>query len=1032
MKPQATLVDLLDRRAADQPDRVGFVFYDKDLVPTRRLTYGALHERAWAVAAHLHATAVDASRERALLIYPDAVEFVPAFWGCVLAGTIAIPVPAPESLSGQAGQRSLQRLLAVAADAQVRFVLTTQRLANDLRDIVSAVPAFRDVALVDTDTIDRSDAGHWRARPPALEDLAYFQYTSGATRTPRGVMLTHANLAHQLEYLRASVGLAADDIGVTWLPHFHDYGLVEGLLEPVHAGYPVHVWAPRDFLARPLGWLELMTRVRATTSGGPPFGYDLCSRRLVAEQEPPALDLSAWRAAHVSAEPLPPAVLDRFASSMRPFGLRPDAIVPAYGLAEATLVVSTYFDHDAAPATLQLDAAALAGNRVRVVGSRGATDAPAAAPEGEHSSRRIVNSGKVHPGMDVRIVDPHTCEPCDADRIGEIWLRSPSVAAGYWNAPDASEETFGARLASTGEGPFLRSGDLGFLHDGHLFITGRLKDLIIIHGQNIYPQDIEWTVAACHPRLKGRVGAAFSVSAADLDPAASRDDVSERLAVVFETETPDPDEPAAGQQVVGAIRTAVGAEHGLAVHAVALIARGSLPRTSSGKIRRRATRTAWLRGELAPVTTWVLALETQPAVTGAPAPTAQFEAEVAAAFRELLGVSTLGPHDDFLELGGDSIKFVELAARLEEITSRELVLVPPLERLTVAAIAERLRWGAPGTTAAASSNASAGPEILKPQRRKRRTLGRRVDDILLRSLSVGLSEAVPYDRGAARLASASQRSWLASLMVERRCRPFRGLVQKLQHPSPDVMNALVQRHIHCNLGADWRVEALARLRESHRAGLDRWLTLEGAERLRLALDPGRGAILLVSHQALRWTVLVALAARGFGKLGLIGGEKALRRLGSAMPADLAVSDDREARGSAMHSRQLAQQLVRGRRHLDEGGLLAIAADGFEGRRRMEMTFAGMRRAFGRGFADLAVQTGAQALPARVSLEPDGRVVVTVDPALAPGGGAEDAPADRLIAGYVEWLERLWRADLASFSWSHLDKVQDLEDRAAAG
>jgi len=227
-RAQATLVDLLDRRADGQPDRVGFVFLDRDLTATRRLSYGDLRARARVVATRLHETAARARGERALLIYPDATEFVPAFWGCVLAGVIAIPAPLPESLSGHAGQRGLQRLLAVAADAHVRFVLTTERLADELRAMAHALPALREVALVATDAIDLSDARHWREWAPAADDLAYLQYTSGSTRTPRGVMLTHANLAHQLEYLRASIRLSSDDIGVTWLPYFHDYGLVDG------------------------------------------------------------------------------------------------------------------------------------------------------------------------------------------------------------------------------------------------------------------------------------------------------------------------------------------------------------------------------------------------------------------------------------------------------------------------------------------------------------------------------------------------------------------------------------------------------------------------------------------------------------------------------------------------------------------------------------------------------------------------------------------------------------------------------------
>jgi acyl-CoA synthetase (AMP-forming)/AMP-acid ligase II len=412
--------------------------------------------------------------------------------------------------------------------------------------------------------------------------LAFLQYTSGSTAEPKGVMLSHGNLMHNLDMTYHAFGIGPDSRVVIWLPPYHDMGLIGGILQPLYAGTPVILMSPLDFLQRPLRWLQAIARYQAAVSGGPNFAYDLCVRKSTPEQRA-ALDLSHWQKAFNGAEPIRAGTLTRFATAFAGSGFRPEAFYPCYGLAEATLIVSGG-GKAKTPAVTTVQAAALAENHVVPV-----------AAEAE-DSLTFVSCGPALGRQEIAIVHPVALSRCPAGQVGEIWLSGPSVAQGYWQRPQDTARTFLAYTADTGEGPFLRTGDLGFLQGGELFVTGRLKDLIIIDGLNHYPQDIEVTVEQSHPLLRPGCSAAFAVNS----------NGREGVVVVVEVARPKQvamlqESSAAGftpDEIVKSVRRAVAQQHDLRLSEVVLLKAGTVPKTSSGKIQRHACRAGFLSGAL--------------------------------------------------------------------------------------------------------------------------------------------------------------------------------------------------------------------------------------------------------------------------------------------------------------------------------------------------------------------------------------------------------------------------------------------------
>ncbi|HEY4760899.1 MAG TPA: aminotransferase class I/II-fold pyridoxal phosphate-dependent enzyme, partial [Thermoguttaceae bacterium] len=421
------------------------------------------------------------------------------------------------------------------------------------------------------------------------DTLAFLQYTSGSTGTPKGVVLNHANLVHNSALIACAFEHTRSGKGVFWLPSYHDMGLIGGILQPLYVGRPNILMSPMSFLQKPYRWLSAITRFQGSTSGGPNFAYDLCVRKITPEQRK-TLDLSTWKVAFNGAEPIHAETIEAFCQAFEPCGFRPEAFYPCFGLAEATLIVSGGYAHDQ-PMLRAFDADALIRGQV--------VDAN---PE-DDGAKILVGCGQNLPDQRIVIADPDSLRTCPPDRIGEIWVHGPSMAQGYWKQPEASKATFQAKLRDTGEGPFLRTGDLGFMLDGELFVTGRIKDLIIVHGVNYYPQDIERTVQQSHARLRPDAGAAFTIETHG----------QEQLVIVQEVERRKQGDCTA---VFHAMRRAVSAEHELALDVIVLIKAGSVSKTSSGKIQRHACRKAFLAGTLEEVARWSAADDSQLEVEG--------------------------------------------------------------------------------------------------------------------------------------------------------------------------------------------------------------------------------------------------------------------------------------------------------------------------------------------------------------------------------------------------------------------------------
>lgn len=563
-----SLLEIIKYRAEFQPNRKAYIFLRNGETESASLTYKELYKKAIAIASELQYW----QGKRALLLYPSGLDFITAFFGCLYAGVVAVPVNLPKR------NQKLYRLLSIVNDAEATLALTTTSILTDVEKRWEEEAELSQLKLVATDTIE-TDVQDFVPKSVPLENLAFLQYTSGSTGNPKGVMVSHGNLLHNEQMIQQAFGHTADTTVVGWLPMYHDMGLIGNVLQPLFLGKPAILIPPVAFLQKPIRWLQAISRYQATTSGGPNFAYDLCLKKIKPEQLA-QLDLSSWEVAFTGAEPVLADTLEQFASYFAPCGFRTEAFYPCYGMAETTLFVSGGLKKDK-PIIRQFDGVALSQN----------TAVPCT--DKKEEVRAIVGCGGSWLGQKIAVANPESKIQCTEGEVGEIWVSGASVTQGYWRKQQQTAETFNAYLTDTGEGPFLRTGDLGFLLDGELFVTGRLKDVIIIRGQNHYPQDIELTVEKSHPALRANCGAAFTVDFKG----------SEQLVIVQEVER-SYIRKLNVNEVVGNIIQAVTVEHSLQVYAAVLVKTGSIPKTSSGKIRRHVCRTEFLTGSLNVVEDW--------------------------------------------------------------------------------------------------------------------------------------------------------------------------------------------------------------------------------------------------------------------------------------------------------------------------------------------------------------------------------------------------------------------------------------------
>jgi acyl-CoA synthetase (AMP-forming)/AMP-acid ligase II len=561
----ATLLDVLSFRAKNQANTVAYTFLVDGEDEQQSLTYGELHRCACAIAAQL--TVLNLRGKPALMLFPAGLDFVCAFFGALYAGVVAVPLYPPHR------NRLDERLSAVIADSGARYALTNSDVVGSWARYIEQTPALAGVEFVATSAMTSTAQDKFVGVAAKREDLAFLQYTSGSTGTPKGVMVTHGNLMANLAAIQRSFGHTEKLRMLGWLPLFHDMGLVGNTLQPLYVGGSLVFMSPVHFLQNPLRWLRAMSKHRATTSGGPNFAYDYCVERSTPGQRA-GLDLSAWEIAFNGAEPVRLETLNRFAAAFEVHGFQRSAFFPCYGMAETTLLLGAgERDSKTRPMSLNVCPASLAKNQVRLT------------QDGD-AGYAVVGCGQVGDDENVVVVDAETGLPCPDDGVGEIWVACDSVALGYWNRPEDTQLKFRAQLPGS-TASFLRTGDLGFVREREIFITGRLKDLIVIRGTNHYPQDIERTVELAHVAVRHGCVAAFSVEL----------EREEKLVVVLEIErsclravnAPD---------LIKVIQKQVFAGHDLRAHAVCLLKPGGVEKTSSGKIRRAACRSRFLKGHL--------------------------------------------------------------------------------------------------------------------------------------------------------------------------------------------------------------------------------------------------------------------------------------------------------------------------------------------------------------------------------------------------------------------------------------------------
>ena len=567
----ATLVDVLRNRAMEQPHQTIYNFLVDGETEQISLTYGQLEQQAKAIAAYLQS--VCSPQDRVLLLFPAGLDYITAFFGCLYAGVIAIPAYPPRP------NRSLNRIHNILQNAQTNIALTTSDTLQSLSRQLEGTPELQDLRWITTDTIDNNIASYWHEPNLDEDSIAFLQYTSGSTAEPKGVKIAYRNLLHNLEAIHRCFRHSTQSRGVIWLPPYHDMGLIGGVLQPLFGNFPVTLMSPLMFLQNPLRWLKAISRDRATTSGGPNFAYDLCIRKFKPEQLR-GLDLSSWQVAFNGAEPINHETLNSFAETFAPYGFDYSAFYPCYGMAEATLIISG--GSNTAVVTKTVRGKDLEQNKIVV------------ADRNEAHPRTLVSCGRSLFDQKLAIANPETMISCKPGEVGEIWVSGASIAQGYWRQPQIGEVTFNAYLKDTNEGPFLRTGDLGFIDQGELFFTGRLKDMIVIKGRNHYPQDIEKTVQEITSWIRPSCVASFSIEIQG----------EEKLIVLAEVErtywsnnrSKASNGRSAAKEMISVkdltqlIRREISKNHDLQLHTILLLKPGSLPKTSSGKIQRHACR----------------------------------------------------------------------------------------------------------------------------------------------------------------------------------------------------------------------------------------------------------------------------------------------------------------------------------------------------------------------------------------------------------------------------------------------------------
>ncbi len=568
--PAKDMVSLLLKNAEQFGDKPLYIFLEDGVNESLRISYRDVVKKAKAVGAELQKHG--SKGDHILLLFPAGIEFVISLYACFLTGMVAIPAYPPRR------KKIDPRFLSILQDANPSTILATQQIHQDLEQLELKNINLDEINMISFESINAEQSEDWQNPKVSKDDILLLQYTSGSTGSPKGIMVSHGNMIHDSECIRQSFGFDENMIVVNWLPNFHDMGLIGNLIQPAYVGGSVITMTPMRFIQEPLNWLKCISKYKGTCSGAPNFAYDYCVDKIPADSVKD-LDLSSLNVLYNGSEPVRKQTIERFAKHFKDAKFSSRQFFPCYGMAETVLII-TGGDYTAEPVYFNADVKALENNKAIL------------AKEGSES-RQLTACGFPWLGMSVMIVNPETKLPCPKGEIGEIWAKGSSITKGYWNKPEETEHTYHAYLRGTDSGPWLRTGDLGFIHEGQLYVSGRLKDLIIIRGANFFPNDIEHSVENCHDALRKNASAAFSM---DIDD-------KEKLIIIQELERAymrDFNE----EEIFESMRNAVFADHGIQPDIILLTKMGSIKKTSSGKTQRFAMRDIWKNDELDVLASW--------------------------------------------------------------------------------------------------------------------------------------------------------------------------------------------------------------------------------------------------------------------------------------------------------------------------------------------------------------------------------------------------------------------------------------------
>ena len=980
-----TIVDILVERSAATPDHVPYVFYPDDSGTQYTTTYALLDQQARYIAAHLQHRFTGG--ERVLLLYSSGFEFMPAFLGCLYAGLIAVPAPAPNIKSGNL----LTRTRSIVADSTPRLILTSAEIRRDNEATFRQKMPLEQVAWWTTPDCLKEPSAAWHVPSLAPNDIAYLQYTSGSTSDPKGVMVSHGNIIHNCGYIYEASGYTLDSSTATWGPYYHDQGLLIGLLHPIYSNTVAHLLQPVTFIRNPLFWLEIVSQERVTHIRAPNFAYDYCVRKISAEQRL-QLDLSNLCCAVNGAEHVRPDTIRNFNSAFAVSGLSATALAPAYGLAEATLSVSMK-PISKAQQIRQFVASELDAGRAIVTNGEDAR------------TIELVSLGPAVGATKIVIVDPETHQQQPDDYVGEIWLADPSIALGYWGNELATSKMFRAKIAGEDEACYLRTGDLGFLHAGELYFTERLKDMLVIRGQNYYPQDVEVIVEQSHPAIRRNLGAAFVVGRLG----------GETLAIAYEISLKYAEQVA---EVAQAMRNAVSATHQLQVQMILLLPPQSMPKTSSGKVQRFACKQAYLANRLNPLYESSL---NQPAEGASVAESAlpatsqiQIEQEVVAIWTEVLGVASIGVHENFFELGGSSLTMITMLSQIRTQFGKEISANTFLQASTVAGMVEYLQDAAVGRISAEKSHVDivqrlfSGRTMLSSQPTVRQRLQ---DTFVPLALRMKLIHFWSRSRWVHRTYFFEEQALIQRLLVELGC-------------SAQLTDAALTRHLTRRLVDDY---ARGALRRSVRRQIDRWVDVDGRQYLEEALRAGNGVIVASLHTLAPYTLPRVI-------LDQLNGQEHVQMTGphilTEAPGYLNIfkgyfGDDNP---QTVAAKFLSAQYDAARLELERGGMVHIVADGgFGGGKSLELPFLGRQRVFRTGFAHLALDTGATVIPMSLRLQMNGQLKLRFEAAFDKGPEtiSYDERTVSLVQQYCDFMSQVWLEEPANL------KISDIEEQLRA-